>query len=66
MKKRKLNFVNKSIRVMLLFIPFLFSLLRRSIDVMDNNLQKLSAKLLDKCKLSDYEKLKPEEMYEML
>ena len=51
---------------MLLFIPFLFSLLRRSIDVMDNNLQKLSAKLLDKCKLSDYEKLKPEEMYEML
>ena len=64
MKKRKLNFVKKSIRVMLLFIPFLFSLLRRSIDVMDNNLQKLSAKLLDK--LSDYEKLKPEEMYEML
>ena len=66
MKKRKLNFVKKSIRVMLLFIPFLFSLLRRSIDVMDNNLQKLSAKLLDKCKLSDYEKLKLEEMYEML
>jgi len=47
-------------------IPFLFSLLRRSIDVMDNNLQKLSAWLLDMCKLSDYEKLKPEEMYEML
>ena len=66
MKKRKLNFVKKSIRVLLLFIPFLFSLLRRSIDVMDNNLQKLSAKLLDKCKLSDYEKLKLEEMYEML
>ena len=66
MKKRKLNFVKKSIRVMLLFIPFLFSLLRRSIDVMDNNLQKLSAKLLDKFKLSDYEKLTPEEMYEML
>lgn len=66
MKKRKLNFVKKSIRVLLLFIPFLFSLLRRSIDVMDNNLQKLSAKLLDKCKLSDYEKLKPEKMYEML
>ena len=49
-----------------MLIPFLFSLLRRSIDVMDNNLQKLSASLLDMCKLSDYEKLKPEEMYEML
>lgn len=66
MRKRKLNWFKKSLRVLLMLIPFLFSLLRRSIDVMDNNLQKLSASLLDKCKLSDYEKLKPEEMYEML
>lgn len=66
MRKRKLNWFKKSLRVLLMLIPFLFSLLRRSIDVMDNNLQKLSAKLLDKCKLSDYEKLKSEEMYEML
>ena len=66
MRKRKLNWFKKSLRFILVLIPFLFSLLRRSIDVMDNNLQKLSAWLLDKCKLSDYEKLKPEEMYEML
>lgn len=66
MRKRKLNWFKKSLRFLLMLIPFLFSLLRRSIDVMDNNLQKLSAWLLDKCKLSDYEKLKPEEMCEML
>ena len=66
MRKRKLNWFKKSLRFILVLIPFLFSLLRRSIDVMDNNLQKLSAWLLDMCKLSDYEKLKPEEMYEML
>lgn len=66
MRKRKLNWFKKSCRFILLFLPYLFYLLTKFVNTTNEGIQMLSAKLLDKLKLSDYEKLKSDEMYEML
>uniref|UniRef100_A0AAU8B9J7 Uncharacterized protein n=1 Tax=Dulem virus 208 TaxID=3145685 RepID=A0AAU8B9J7_9VIRU len=66
MRKRKLNWLKRSLRFILLFLPFISHLLRSFVVWFDNGLQKRCIKLLDKCNLHDYERLNPNEMYEML
>lgn len=66
MRKRKLNWFKKSCRFILLFLPYLFYLLTKFVSTINEGIQMLSAKLLDKLELSDFEKLKPEEKYEIL
>ena len=66
MRKRKLNWFKKSCRFALLFLPYLFYLFTKFVTTTNDGVQMLSSKLLDKLKLSDYEKLKYDEKCEIL
>lgn len=66
MKKRNLSLMDKVKRGMILFIPFITYIIRTLVDFVDNGVNKLAIKLLDKYNLHEYERLKTSERCEMI
>lgn len=66
MKKRNLSLMDKVKRGMILFIPFITYIIRTLVDFVDNGVNNLAIKLLDKFNLHEYERLKQYERCEML
>jgi hypothetical protein len=58
--------MDKVKRGMILFIPFLTYIIRTLVDFVDNGVNNLAIKLLDKFNLHEYERLHDREKYEML
>ena len=66
MRKRRLNLFKRVCRFILLSLPYLFYLFTKLVNFVNKGVQSFSVWLLDKLELSDYEKLKESEKYEML
>lgn len=66
MRKRRLSITKRILRMLIISLPYLYTIRRMIIDEIDNRLQKFVIYLLDKYNLHDYERIEPTEKYEML
>lgn len=66
MKKRTLPLFKKVLRFLIIALPYLYTVRRMVIDEIDNRLQRLVIRLLDKWDLHDYERIEEFEKCEML
>lgn len=66
MKKRTLPLFKKVLRFLIIALPYLYTVRRMVIDEIDNRLQRLVIRLLDKWDLHDYERIEEFEKCKML
>lgn len=66
MKKRHLSLFKLILRLLIVLVPYSITVVRMLIDGLDNRIQRLVIRLLDKWNLHDYERLKETEKFEML
>ena len=66
MKKRPLSLFKLVLRFLIVLVPYSITIVRMLIDGLDNIIQRLVIRLLDKWNLHDYERLQETEKFEML